>query len=422
MLTVSSQQVMWEQIPHSGEVPSAREGHTLCVVNGQIFLFGGVSSPDDTECLSDFYSFDIVSLEWSMLEVKGRLLKTLDHCSASVRENIYVYGGILQGTVSDDLLVFNTVSLKWTPVKTSGSVPPALWGSSCTGVGEQIFLFGGFGSSGDFNRDLYLLHTDTLIWQKFELKGDSPAQSTGHSLCAHHDKDLYLFGGKVLCEDGLNLPPAKSTSSAWLYVFGGRDQEQDFNDLKVMKLINPSERQPVLKEILTEFGLQGVGPRLFSPTKIPNVRYDITEALPTNQSRATASPQVLVQTDFGSVREEAMRMTQRAFSLLDQEFIKLERQRTELSRVMLEIHRDRENLETLKQQQQQEMREMVERHRAQNEAWLRARAEENDRERRELSRMREEVALEQQKLKQEQETVQKRSEHLLTIMQQFKGM
>lgn len=29
-----------------------------------------------------------------------------------------------------------------------------------------------------------------------------------------------------------------------LYVFGGKNEEQDLNDLKVMKLINPSERQP----------------------------------------------------------------------------------------------------------------------------------------------------------------------------------
>lgn len=29
-----------------------------------------------------------------------------------------------------------------------------------------------------------------------------------------------------------------------LYVFGGKNEEEEFNDLKVMKLINPSERQP----------------------------------------------------------------------------------------------------------------------------------------------------------------------------------
>ncbi|XP_055081671.1 uncharacterized protein zmp:0000001301 [Periophthalmus magnuspinnatus] len=451
MLTVSSQEVMWEQIPHTGRVPSPREGPTLCVVKGKLFLFGGVSSPEDSECLSDVYSFDIVSLEWSLLEVKGRLLKTLRHCSASVRENIYVYGGTSGGTVSDDLLVFNTVSLKWTPVKTSGSVPPALWGQSCAVVGEQIFMFGGFGSNGDVSRDLYLLLTESLVWQKFELRGESPAPTSGHSLCAHHEKDLYLFGGKLQSEDGaenpsneihklslvkmkwkvplyVGVPPTRRHGHtafvlhSHLYVFGGRDKDQDFNDLKVMKLINPSERQPVLKGILSEFGLQGVG-HSFTPTKIPNVRYDITESLLTNQSTAmAASPQATVLRDFGSVRDEAMRMIQNAFHLLDQELTKLDRDRAELTRSGLELQRDRENLEALRQQQQQEVRDMVERHRAQNEAWLRARAEENDRERRELSRIREEVVEEQQRLKEEQESVQKRSEHLLTIMQQFKGM
>ena len=81
-----------------------------------------------------------------------------------------------------------------------------------------------------------------------------------------------------------------------MYIFGGKNEEQEFNDLKVMKLINPSERQPgnslfqhvyslffhiinciqpvlfplgmkcnlvsplclVMKDILSEFGLQGV--------------------------------------------------------------------------------------------------------------------------------------------------------------------
>lgn len=137
----------------------------------------------------------------------------------------------------------------------------------------------------------------------------------------------------------------------------------------------------------------------------------------------------------------------------------------------------------------QELKEMLEKHRWQNEAWLRARAEENDRERREICRLRvsqsntqtppaweggppwlytqlsafwlnnylqmkgfpfhflvlwwtlpysrcvshrlvlcvyfcgqEEVLQDQERLKEEQDSVQKRSQHLLSIMQQFKGM
>ncbi|CAB1435445.1 unnamed protein product [Pleuronectes platessa] len=126
MLTVSPDDVSWEEIPQSGDVPSAREGHTLCVVGGRLFLFGGVSTPEASECLSGVYSFDIVSLTWDCLATGGVAVRTLRHSSAAVGDNIYVYGGILGGNRTDDLLVFNTVSLSWTPVKTSGSLPPAL--------------------------------------------------------------------------------------------------------------------------------------------------------------------------------------------------------------------------------------------------------------------------------------------------------
>ncbi len=48
-----------------------------------------------------------------------------------------------------------------------------------------------------------------------------------------------------------------------MFVFGGKNEEQEFNDLKVMKLINPSERQPgmlftfILFEIILKLLLRG---------------------------------------------------------------------------------------------------------------------------------------------------------------------
>uniref|UniRef100_A0A3Q3EPR0 Rab9 effector protein with kelch motifs n=1 Tax=Kryptolebias marmoratus TaxID=37003 RepID=A0A3Q3EPR0_KRYMA len=374
--------MLTEQIPHSGDIPPARAGHTL-VVKGKLFLFGGASSPDATECLPGVYRFDI-SLSWELLETGGVVLRTLGHSSVAVGDDIYVYGGVLDRTPTDDLLLFNTAP-----------------------VGDQVFMFGGVGAGGDLCKDLYVLQT-SLRWQKCELRGESPAGCSGQTLAAHHDKDVYMFGGKITNDDGsetssneihklsvkrkwkvplyVGIPPARRHGHAsfilhsHLFVFGGKNEEQDLNDLKVMKLINPSERQP-MKEILSEFGLQGVS-HSFSPTKVPNVRYELSESL-----------QVSAHRDFSAVREQAMMKIQAAFGLLDQEFQKLD-----------------------------ELQEMLERHRSQNEAWLRARAEENDRERRELCRLREEVLQDQERLKEEQLSVQKRSEHLLSIMQQFKGM
>ncbi|XP_037340801.2 rab9 effector protein with kelch motifs [Pungitius pungitius] len=451
MLTVSPDDVTWEEIPQRGEVPTAREGHTLCVVKGKLYLFGGACSRGATECLPGVYSFDIVSLTWDRLAVGGVALRTLRHGAVAVGDNIYAYGGILRGNPTDDLMVFNTASLTWTPVKTSGSLPPALWGQSFALVGDQVYMSGGYEAGGVFCNDFHVLNTETLQWQKWEVKGDSPAPCRGQTLSAHHDKDIYLFGGKTTNEDGtatptneihklsiskmkwkvplyVGIPPARRHGhSAFilhshLYVFGGKNEEQEFNDLKVMKLINPSERQPVMREILSEFGLQGVS-HSFTPTKVPNVRYELSEWAPLDQATTTAAnAQAVFYRDFSAVRDEAMRKIQTAFTLLDQEFQNMERERSDLSQAAAALQREKEGHEAGRQQQQQELQEMLDRHRSQNEAWLRARAEENDRERRELCRLREEVLQEQERLKEEQNSIQKRSEHLLSIMQQFKGM
>uniref|UniRef100_H3C3E6 Zmp:0000001301 n=1 Tax=Tetraodon nigroviridis TaxID=99883 RepID=H3C3E6_TETNG len=284
-------------------------------------------------------------------------------------------------------------------------------------VGGQVFMLGGFEDSGDFCKDVFVLNAETLVWQKWEVKGEAPSACRGQTLTAHHDKDIYLFGGRGPGTDGalassgelhklsiakmkwkvplyLGIPPARRhghsafVSHSHLCVFGGRNEEQELNDLKVMKLINPSERQPVMKEILSEFGLQGVS----------------------------------VQRDFVAVRDEALKMIHSAFDLLHREFQKLDRCKAELANATWAFQREREAHRLHKQQQKEELQEMMEKHRSKNQAWLRARAEENDRERRELCSLREEVLREQERLKAEQSLVQTRSRHLLSILQQFKGL
>lgn len=53
-------------------------------------------------------AFPTVSLTWDCLAVGGVALRTLRHSSVAVGDNIYVYGGIVGGNPTDDLMVFNT--------------------------------------------------------------------------------------------------------------------------------------------------------------------------------------------------------------------------------------------------------------------------------------------------------------------------
>ncbi|XP_051972833.1 host cell factor 1 isoform X1 [Xyrauchen texanus] len=450
MITVSSIGVTWELMPQKGDVPAGREGHSLCVVKGKLYLFGGSAHPDAQKCLSGVYCFDIVTLTWEKLHTGGVSLRSLRHSSAALGENIYVYGGILDGVATDDLMMFNTVSQIWMPIKATGTLPSERYNHSFVVVGEQIFLFGGRSGDGSQLKDIYALNTETLVWDLCIVKGEGPVVDAGQTFTPHHDKDIYLFGGTVTNSDGavsstneihklsiakmkwkvplyVGIPPSRRHGHvafivhSHLYVFGGKNEEQELNDLKIMKLINPSERQPVMKEILSEFGLQGVS-NSFTPTKIPNVKYELSQSPVTTKTHRSETSQATGHRDFTAVRDEALNMIHKAFAMLDEEFLKLDREKAALVRdtEALQIERDAQNEHLLRQKQ--EIHEMLERHKAQNEAWLRARADENDKERKELCKLRDEVLLEQDKLKEEQSNIQKRSEQLLSIMQQFKGM
>uniref|UniRef100_A0A6J0TXA9 Uncharacterized protein isoform X2 n=1 Tax=Pogona vitticeps TaxID=103695 RepID=A0A6J0TXA9_9SAUR len=450
MLTITPADLTWERIPQDGHIPSSRQGHSLCIVKGKIYLFGGCSSKNAECCLPGIYTFDLGSLTWEKITTNGIAPQTLKHSSAVVGENIYIYGGIQCGKAVDDLYVFNTVSQSWTPVKTYGLAPGARSGHAFATIGEVIYMFGGCSNEDEYCTDTFALDTVSLTWQKCEVKGEQPVGRSDHTFTAHHDKDIYLFGGTSVSNDGSKIlkndimklslarmkwkmplyvgipPPCRQNHVAFilhshLYIFGGVN-EKEFNDLMAMKLINPSDRQPIMKEIFSELGIQGISSR-FTPTKIPKVKYELTDSPLVTESVSPPPPVPTAQLqDFHSVRNQAMDMITRAFALLDNEFQKLDVAKAELTQATMAFQHEKEQYSIHFKKQRKELQEMLEKHKAQNEAWLSARAEENDKERKELYKLREEILHDQERLRDEQQSIHQRNQQLFSIMQQFKGM
>ncbi|KAM8961263.1 RING finger protein B-like [Pelodytes ibericus] len=449
MLTITPSDSAWEVIPQTGSVPSPREGHDICLVERKLYLFGGLSDQNADECLAGIYSFDLATLTWEKLKTKGTAPKTFNHSVAVVGENIFVFGGNCHGNIIDDLFMFNTVSENWVPVKTSGSLPAARMGHKFAAVGEQIYLFGGCSADSEYYIDVHMLDTVTLVWKCCEVKGEKPRGRIYPSFTAHHDKDIYLLGGMQGSENGteilkadvmklslakmkwkmplyFGIPPAcryKHTAFVLhsnLFIFGGRNEENDFNDVMGMRLINPSDRQPIMKDILLECGIQGIS-NGFTPTKIPKVKYQLP-ALHLPRTYSPAGLPAIQDRSFTSIRNQAMETITSAFVLLDSEFEKCDLAKARLIQEQSAFQQEKEAFDRHYKIQQQELQDMMEKHKAQNEAWLKARAEENDKERKEICKLREEIFIEQNKLKEEQQSIEKRNQQLISIMQQFKGM
>ncbi|XP_068127544.1 uncharacterized protein [Hyperolius riggenbachi] len=449
MLTILPNDLTWELIPQTGQVPAPREGHSMVKVKRKLYLFGGCCEKDAEECLQGTYSFDLGALTWEKLTTNGTAPQTLSHSAAAVGGNIFVFGGVCHGRAVDDLHMFNTVSETWVPVKTSGSIPEARLGHELAAVGYQIYLFGGSSGEGTYYTDVHMLDSASLTWQCCEVKGETACGRQFHSFTAHHDKDIYVFGGVKECENEnemlnsdimklslakmkwkkplyFGIPPAcrykhkAFVLQSHLYIFGGRNEESDFSDIMAMRLINPSDRQPIMKDILLEYGIQGISSG-YTPTKIPKVKYQLS-ALQLPSFCASQPIPEFKESSFMFVRSQAIEKIQSAFVMLDSEFEKFDVEKAKFAQEKAAFYQEKEEFQRQLKIQQQELEEMLEKHKTQNEAWLKARAEENDKERREICKMREEILLQQKKLKEDQQMIEKRNQQLISIMQQFKGM
>ncbi|XP_071799672.1 uncharacterized protein [Asterias amurensis] len=263
----------WEKIRYTGEVPMGRHDHALCAINNKLYVFGGRNELNADESLPGLYSYNPENCIWRFVQTHGDEPRSLNSGWVVVNNKIYVIGGIYKGTAHCDVDMLDTDTLTWTKLSVTGPPPSPRCDHKLVCVGNRIYLFGGSGGQDRWFNDLHVLDTDTLKWSSPPTRGEKPPPRGSHSLTLHADKDIYMFGGsndslkgKSTLGDLHKLSLAKmkwkrpfySGSPAsrrfghvactflnYLYVFGGTNEDMDYNDVKVAKLINPSNRKPL---------------------------------------------------------------------------------------------------------------------------------------------------------------------------------
>eukprot|EP01031_Cornospumella_fuschlensis_P027787 gene27787-33561_t len=208
--------------------PAPRSCHTLTVAGTNAFLFGGMThySTDEVEDVYDVrpgnevYRLNLSNksnLEWMKVRVKGGVapLPRWRH-SATLFENtqIMVFGGFhTTDHRLNDVWVYDSVGSVWlqpnekhnreaaVPCQLANNewanVPPPRAGHSATLVGQNIYIFGGYGGLGYSRRDLDDLHALNIYswtWSKVTPKGTAPEKRSGHQAVAVESK-IYIFGG-----------------------------------------------------------------------------------------------------------------------------------------------------------------------------------------------------------------------------------
>ena len=118
-------------------MPTNRSGATANVVNGKIYVAGGVA---DGIVLGTMEIYDPVSDSWS---VKAAMPNHHDAPTAStVLDKIYLIGGLIVGASGDDDRVdeYNPASDTWI---SKALVPTSRWGATSSAINEKICVIGG---------------------------------------------------------------------------------------------------------------------------------------------------------------------------------------------------------------------------------------------------------------------------------------
>ncbi|CAN6297144.1 unnamed protein product [Urochloa humidicola] len=179
--------------------PSPRAFHVAVVIDCNMFIFGGRSGG---KRLGDFWMLDTDLWQWSEMTGFGDLPSPREFAAASAIGNrkIVMYGGWDGKKWLSDVYIMDTMSLEWTELAVTGSVPPPRCGHSATMIEKRLLIFGGRGGAGPIMGDLWALKgiteedNETPGWTQLKLPGQSPAPRCGHSVTSGGPY-LLLFGG-----------------------------------------------------------------------------------------------------------------------------------------------------------------------------------------------------------------------------------
>jgi dynein heavy chain, axonemal len=160
------------------------------------------------------------------------------HTCTVVKHFLVFFGGLNHRTRYADVWVYDTKKKEWTELQCEGGeedVPSPRAHHSATLVGEQLFIFGGYGGHGKSSNELFVLDFGTALdekaeehvapkWTKPVLKGKGPTPRFDHQSTWFPDK-FVVIGGKdnmvmhgdthhldlqtmTWIEDGVGVPPA----------------------------------------------------------------------------------------------------------------------------------------------------------------------------------------------------------------------
>lgn len=218
----------WSTPTITGNPPYAKDGHSACIIENKMFIFGGF------EYLTDQYSqevhyLNLDTLQWSFIVATGTPPSHRDfHTTVAIGNRMYVFGG--RGDLNSpynsheevycpEVYYLDITEEKWIATKPTGTWPEGRRSHSackCTNhdlrlvFGEMLlfnsqsftgyhngfmYIFGGYnGNTKAHFNDIYRYSILDNHWEFINVLGSVPCKRRRQA-CLLYDDKVYLFGG-----------------------------------------------------------------------------------------------------------------------------------------------------------------------------------------------------------------------------------
>lgn len=207
----------WTVPTTHGRPPLAADGHSACIINNFMYLFGGFEN--DTEKFTrTVHRLSLQTFEWEVVDTFGVPPVTRDfHTASAIGHRMYIFGG--RSTTLEDvmyvpisefycnkIMYLNTKSMKWEMPNTLGQIPCGRRSHSAVVLNDELYIIGGYnGNTLNHLNDVHKFNPVSNQWIRIHCRGKGPCPRRRHCSCVVENQ-LYLFGGSSPRIEGEKCP------------------------------------------------------------------------------------------------------------------------------------------------------------------------------------------------------------------------
>lgn len=214
----SEKALVWQDLMHGVVQPSTRQSFGSAMVDGMLYLLGGISGSDGRT--NSVERFHLATKSWEKVQVNGDIPSPRTGHSCIVAQNrLWIYGGegdshgMNARDCFGDLYTLDLTTHTWKRMHVMSSsrnesmkmvfLPAPRRGHSALydQKRSQMIVFGGIGPDRVFGNDVFfndvqILDLEHVSWHEMEIKGTSPSPRAQHAaLYDENTCNVYVFGG-----------------------------------------------------------------------------------------------------------------------------------------------------------------------------------------------------------------------------------